>query len=110
MKYLPKAAEFCGLAYGDFTWKHFLDNLSTKNPFGSFPISTPLFRYSNPAKWFGEYFRSNIGRLKNIFCHIHSNVTEINLGIQGQIKPILIESVNGKKKVILKNYLLASGS
>jgi hypothetical protein len=110
MKYLPKAAEFCGVAYGEFTWEHFLDNLSTKNPFGSSPIRTPLFRYSHPARRFGEYFRSNIGRLKNIFCHIHSNVTEIDLDIQGRIKSILIESVSGnKQKVISKNYILASG-
>ena len=109
VQYIAKAQEICQLGNMPFNDDSWLNSLN-------FPLDGETFhpimlRFPSPVTRFGEVYREEISRAKNIRCILNANATNIEIGSMNSVEHIEIRSLQGQRcKVQAKKFVLACGA
>lgn len=75
--FYERAQSICQLKPVPYDVKFWEAETASSLPFASSRVNTAVFRFSPPTR-FGEVYRDQIARARNISTYLHANVTEID--------------------------------
>jgi choline dehydrogenase-like flavoprotein len=111
-RYLARAHDVCGVPQGSYRW----DQLRAAAGLGPLPLDSAryegvVFRYSRPARRFGQAYREDVRTAPNMSCILHATALRLVTDDSGaRVTHVEVGSLAGKRtRVAASRFVIACG-